>query len=413
MKIVLAGDYGTSNLGDQGMLAVLRERMVERGDADITVLSRHPSVEYERLYRVRTLRDFRHAGSASRGRWFQGFNRGDSREHLGAIADAIREADMLVLGGGRLFHDFGSGFMKGDLAAYVQLVTLAHVLDTPVMLFAMTVVQETSKEAREYLRFIAEGADIVTVRELSSRDNLVELGVERERVHVLPDPTLGLPFLEADTSYGLRRGSEWLAEADELLCSLEVDRERPITAVNVRSFEWRDGEHGQQRTDRRLAQLLDQVVKDTGTQLLFVPQRTYQAHDDDRTMSRRVVELMEERSSCTAFRGELNIWQVLAIYQKTSALVSMRRHGLTFALTQRVPVVSIAMDENTDSLTSTLGIAQDSIGLSSRRLERSVRTIANVLESGPDAYHSLFTHVEECAARTRTYVDLMVERIAG
>jgi polysaccharide pyruvyl transferase WcaK-like protein len=410
MKIVLAGDYGTSNLGDQGMLAVLRERLIERGDADITVLSRHPSQAYERLYRVRTLHDFRHSDPASRGRWFHGFNRGDSREHLVAMADAIREADMLVLGGGRLFHDYGSGFMNGDLAAYAQLVTLAHVLDTPVMLFAMTVVSEASEDAREYLRYIADGADLVTVREISSRANLVELGVERARVHVLPDPTLGLPFLEPDTSYGLRPGAEWLAEADELLCSLEVDRDQPITAINVRSYEWRDGEAGQRRTETNLAALLDRVARDAGTQFLFVPQRTY-AGDDDRRMSRRVIDRMEERGRCRAIEDELNIWKALAIYQKVSALVSMRRNGLTFALTQHVPVASIAMDENTDFLTSTLGIAQDSVSLAPPRLQRSADTVARLVGSTPADHQSLFAHVDECAARTRAYVDLMYERV--
>ncbi len=414
MKVVLAGDYGTHNLADQGMLAVLRERLIERFETEITVLSRHPSPLYERLYRVRTLADLHDSRPLeSRGRWFRGLNRGDSREHLHAIADAIRGADILVLGGGRLFVDHGASFMRGDLAAYTQLVTLAHFLNTPVMLFAMSVVSEASETAREHLRYVAEGADIVTVRELQSRDRLVELGVGRDRVHVLPDPTLGLPYLEREVSYGLRLGSEWLDDASALLRALEFDADRRVIAVNLRSYAWRDGASGQELIEERIAALFDEVVRTSGCQLLFIPQKTFGGieEEDDRVMAQHVVERMEERSSCRDVAEELSIWQALAILQHASLLISMRRHGLTFGLTQRVPVVSISMDENTEHLMSSLGIGANSISLAPGRLERSLARINNILDQPVDARRNLLAHVEECAVRTRGYVDLIADTL--
>ncbi len=391
------------------MLAVLREHLIERHDAEITVLSRDPSPEYERLYRVRAIEDFHPTEATS---WFRGFRRGDSREHLAAITDAVREADVLVLGGGRMFFDYRASFMRGNLAAYVQLSSLAHFLDTPVMLFALSVVSETNGTARDQVRYIAEGADIVTVRELPSSDNLAELGVDRERIHVLPDPTLGLPFLDPEVSYGLRSGAEWLADADERLSSLEIDAERPLVGVNVRDYAWRDGVEGQERSETQLAELLDGVVRSTGCGLLFIPQRTGEVAElDDRAMAKKVVARMQERAACRAIEDALTIWQALAIYRKTNALVSMRRHGLTFALTQQVPVVSIGMDENTDHLMSSLGLGENTVSLAPERLERSVETVRRVLETPADAHRSLFAHVGECAARTRTYADLLTEQL--
>jgi len=415
MKLVLAGEYGTTNLGDQGMLAVLRERMSEVTEPEITVLSRDPSREYEELYRVRTLPDlFGKGDTDAPGPWFHGFNRGDSREHLVEISEAIRQADWLVLGGGRMFFDHAGNFMHGRLSAYAQLVALAHFLDTPVMLFGMTVALEKSKIARDYLRFIAEGAEILTVREIQSRDNLVELGIGVDSVHVLPDPTLGLPFLESDVEYGRRPGAAWLGEAEEHLRGLESDPEKRVIAVNVRSYAWRDGIEGQERTEKLLAELLDRVVRETDAEVLFIPQMTSDSGKpeelDDRRMSRRVIGRMEEASSCFVVEEELNIWQALALYRQCSLLLSMRRHGMTFALTQRVPVLAIAVDDNIEFLTSSLGIPQNSIRLVPNRLEQIVQQIDAELEKSVEEHGTLFAHVSDCAARTSIYAELLTGR---
>ncbi|MFT5284233.1 MAG: polysaccharide pyruvyl transferase WcaK-like protein [Planctomycetota bacterium] len=415
MKLVLAGEYGTTNLGDQGMLAVLRERMIEQTDAELTVLSRHPSAEYEALYRVRTIPDlFDEDEPKAAHQWFHGFNRGDSKEHLLRISESIREADWLVLGGGRMFFDHSGNFMNGGLSAYAQLVSLAHFLGTPVMLFGMTVATETSRIARDYLRFIAEGSELITVREIQSRDNLVELGIDGDQVQVLPDPTLGLPFLEPSGDYGLQKGSVWLDEANALLGQLEVEPDRRIIAVNVRSYAWRDGAEGQTRSEKLLAELLDEVIQNTGAQLLFIPQMTSDSTNpeelDDRLMSGRVIGLMKESSSCTAVVDELSIWQALALYRQCSMLLSMRRHGLTFAVTQHVPVLAIAMDDNIEFLTSSLGIPQNSVRLVPGRIQRVVEQVLAVLDAEPEHHASLFAYVDDCAARTRVYAELLTGR---
>ena len=397
------------------MLAVLRERMLEQVEIELTVLSRHPSAEYEALYRVRTLADLFEADEPkSAQRWFHGFNRGDSKDHLIQISEAIRAADWLVLGGGRMFFDHSGNFMNGGLSAYAQLVSLAHFLGTPVMLFGMTVATETSRLAQDYLRFIAEGSELITVREIQSRDNLIELGIDRDQVHVLPDPTLGLPFLEPDGDYGHRKGADWLEQAQALLRGLELEPDRRIVAVNVRSYAWRDGMEGQQRSERLLAELLDQVILTTGAQLLFIPQMTSASANpeelDDRSMSARVIDLMQESASCRAVTDELSIWQALALYRQCSMLLSMRRHGLTFAVTQHIPVLAIAMDDNIELLTSSLGIPQNAVRLVPGRIQRVVEQVIAVLDAKPEEHAGLFAHVEDCAARTRVYAELLAER---
>lgn len=426
MKIVLAGNYGTCNLGDQGMLVVLRERLLEQHQAlmaacraagdvtaleepQITVLSRHPSARYDETYGVTSLADL-HDPSGGRGRWFHGFNRGDSNAHLLAIRAAIAEADVLVLGGGRIHYDLDSSFMRGGLRYFTELVTLAKFHNTPVVLFALTVVPVRSDEAREHLRFLAENAEVITVRENPSRSNLADLGIDPERIHVLPDPALGLPYLEGGVSYGGRMGEQLLSEAVERLRSLEVDPDQPLIGVNVRSYAWRDGAEGASRTEEQLAALLDQVIDQCDGQLLFLLQETYGQHsgdDDDRDMSRRVIERMEYAHSCFSVEDELSLWQALGLYRQCSMVLSMRRHGLVFALTQRVPVVSIGLDPNSEFLISSLGLSQNSVSLAPAKLTRSVEVIEREMNVAPESMGPLFAHVEESAARTRLYVDLI------
>ena len=83
-RILLAGYYGFGNAGDEAILASILAHLRElRPDAAVTVVSGDPR-ETARAYGVEAVF------------W---------RDPL-ALEDAARQADLIVIGGGGLFHDY-------------------------------------------------------------------------------------------------------------------------------------------------------------------------------------------------------------------------------------------------------------------------------------------------------------------
>jgi polysaccharide pyruvyl transferase WcaK-like protein len=347
MKLVLAGGYDTANLGDHAMLVVLAEGLRARGHApEITLLSRHPSAEFDRTYGVRSIPNLDHASrEAARGRFFRGLNRGDDTAHLAAIQGAIEEADLLVIGGGRMFLDIAFGVHRGPLPYFALLATLARFAGAPVALFAKTIVPLEREAACEHVRFLSDASQVVTVREEDSRDELASMGAEVDHVHVLPDPAWGLACVELEGGTGPPALS--LPAGDG-----------PLVAVNARSYRWRDGEGGEGEHRRALAASLDALVDELGARPVFVPQATYDVdgdHTDDRAVARDVAALMQRGDACAHVTEPLDVGAALALYARADLLVTERRHGAILAATRGTPVVALEREPNTGRALRELG----------------------------------------------------------
>ena len=74
----------------------------------------------------------------------------------------------------------------------VPLGRIADEVGTPVFVYAKTIVPVEREDARETLRFLCGTADLVTVRDEALLGELARAGVERDDVHVLPDPAIRL-----------------------------------------------------------------------------------------------------------------------------------------------------------------------------------------------------------------------------
>lgn len=387
MKVVLAGGYDTANLGDHAMLVVLRRQLEEEfGDVEIVLLSRHPDAEFDRRYGVRSIPNLDHESAAqARGRFFRGLNLGDDREHLERIAEELRSADLLVLGGGRMFIDIAWGVMRGPLAYFAQLQALARFVGTPVFVYAKTIVPVERDDARETLRFLCGTADLVTVRDEASLAELKRAGVERDDVHVLPDPAfaLGAAFALGPVPAAPQTGV------------------RPRLAVNLRSYAWRDGQQAEEERRAALAALLDRVVEELGARLVFVPQTTYAVdtpETDDRHAARCTVERMARSSECELIEGAPSVEDALALYAGCDLLLGMRRHGAIFAATQGTPVVGLAAESNAERALADLELSGGGSDP-----ETVVRSAREVLAQGAAAREAVRQRCEVLAAAAGQY----------
>ncbi len=336
-KILVAGYYGYGNLGDEAILAsVLANVRRLRPDSRFTVLSGDPE-------------------STARRHQVAAF----FLEDFECRVKAVRESDLVILGGGGLFQDHWpvdvrtlfSSAARG-LALYAEIPLLAAMFGRPCALYAVGIGPLSSPTGRWLTRVACSVASVVTVRDGPSRRLLEESGLRGEE-------GMAWPLVTADPAFSLV-GTHG-AEADRWLDRLGVPNGRPLIGVNVRPW---DRKCDPARWQEACARALDAIVTESGAHVLFLPFQDRGAHADDVQAARAVVRRMRTQGQAwvsPVVRDPSLARGLLARCQK--ALV-MRYHAALFGLQAGVPVVALAYDPKVEALMAQVGAAEASLSLS-------------------------------------------------
>ena len=398
MKILLAGGYDTQNLGDHGSLAVF-QRDLRKLDplSEIILLSRHPNNNFDKTYNVHSIRNLDHKSKAeSLGRWFNGLNPGDDTSHLKRIWEELATSDLLVIGNGRLFVDISLDFMRGPLPYFALLVTSAKFLSVPIMIFSMTIVPVKSEMGRTLLKYIVSNTDIITVREESSREELLKLGISCDKINVIPDAAFGLNYIDKK-----ERGKRILVQE-----GIDVNNKKNI-GMNFRHT------HLEISVDQgyysALARLCDELYQSLGTDILLIPQMTYgidNSLDDDREVYKLVYENCVNKEHIHIITGRYNVFDTLAIYQMCEMVYSMRRHGIIFAATQQVPVFALSGEKNTSYAMKELKMSEYEIDISNINDEKVIKYTVKAYKRRKKIADNLYQSMPVLKKKTIKYAEM-------
>ena len=323
LKVLIVGYYGFENAGDEAILRAividLRERHARIG---VTVVS----------------------GDPARTRASHGVAAISWHDCL-AIFDAVAEADLTIIGGGGLFHDywgfnpnllFTSG--QSGIAFYTAPAILAALLDKPLMLYAIGVGPLFSEHAKRFVRVACEAATAITVRDEGSKRLLESLGVSGERVLVTADPALGLA-LEEHCIVQARANN--------------ADAKKPLVAVSVR--EWSEGVQSN-FWEGEFAAGLDRFLAKEGGTVLFAPfGRLSGGGENDEDVAARIQARMRHRDSSILYSGDARDSDLLHLFGSCDLTVGMRLHSLIFSALNHVPFVAVSYDPKVDQLVERIG----------------------------------------------------------
>lgn len=191
MKIVVMGDIGKQALyhvGDEAMTeAAIDLLRVRDPQAQITLVATDPEVAEER-YGLPSIARFGYLFSWSRGRLEKTLTQAtDAPETFGALDDAVRRADaVLIAGGGNMNSRFAY-----HLYERVSLKRLAERHDKPLFVTSQTVGPELLPRDEELLKELVDYATCFGSREASSQDLVLRLGGRAgAAVHTLDDAIL-------------------------------------------------------------------------------------------------------------------------------------------------------------------------------------------------------------------------------
>lgn len=288
-RIALSGYYGFRNAGDEAVLAGLvmafRAARPEE-ELEITALSMDPA---------RT--KLEHGIHAA------------NRYRLSHVLRTLSRSDMVLSGGGSLLQDATTGH---SIFYYLAIVRLAQMMGKKTMFIAQGIGPLERKRSRNLTRSVANRCTAITVRDNTSRDLLLEIGVTKP-ITVTADPAL---LLEPTH----------LGPPPDERCGLSL---RP----------WRNEE---QALADRLAEAYARALPHVP--LLFMPMHG-EADSDVQTFF--AVALREHLDSAIRIAkpgAPCNASLLMLIASRARMVIGMRLHSLIFAAACGVPGVALAYD---------------------------------------------------------------------
>lgn len=332
--VLLCGYYGFGNSGDEALLASIVDGLREPDpDTQIVVVSGDPS-ETHSLHNLQSVhwRDVR------------------------AIADAARGSDLLILGGGSLFQDYGAWDLTSamtphheGLAVWALVPLLSRIFGKPLMLYGVGVGPLHTEDGRFLTRAVFRAADVATVRDQDSHRTLCALGVPESKVPVTADPAFLITPLPT-------------ARTAELLSRLASERRSgPVVAVALREWPFSSDP---ELWSFQIVQALDRFAKEFSATLLFVPfQRKTNGYTADADMAHRFRGRLQSTLQAHVLPDDLAFRELSHVIGSADLVLGMRLHSLVFAALNHKPMVALAYDRKVTGFMQALGLEHCTLAL--------------------------------------------------
>jgi polysaccharide pyruvyl transferase CsaB len=316
LRITISGSYGGMNLGDEAILEGLLGRLRASRPAAITVLSRNPSDTVARHGVDRAI---------------------EARSHTRKeMTTELRGTDVFVLGGGGILYD-------RDAEAYMREVLIAHELDIPVFVYAISAGPLTSQRSRLAVRdaLNASSSTVITVRDRLGYRLLEDVGVRRE-IHLTADPAFLLDPEDLSA---------------EVLATDGVDVSRRLVGFSVREPGPAAPDIDPEEYHALLANAADFVVNRFDADVVFVPlERTDVQH------SHGVVAHMQQAERAEILRRRYTPRQIIHLMGRFEFAVGMRLHFLIFATLAGTPITALPYASKVAGLLEDLEIEMPPLG---------------------------------------------------
>jgi polysaccharide pyruvyl transferase CsaB len=318
-KIVICGNYGATNLGDEAILDGI-VTLVRQADpaAKITVMSANPPA---------TASEHNVESVALIPCGVRSFFKGIFSGSLGKTFDAIKSCDAVILGGGGLFAD------EKMMAIVIWSLQNAffRLYKKPVFCLGQSVGPLNTFFGRFMTRRVYEHCELATVRDTASQKLLH--GLRLPLFTVLADPAFALHSLEPT----------------------DAEREK-FVVISVRP--WVRGDSAE--LYKILAQFIFWLHEKKNLKSVLVPFQL--APDDDSSILNKILIHVESLK-----KGHQNFVQILdytsdyrnviELISRAKAVVGMRLHSLIFSVLTETPFLALSYSSKITAFLSDLELS--------------------------------------------------------
>jgi len=257
-------------------------------------------------------------------------------KHLREIAALYQNADLIVPVGGGYIRSRKGLMHRLNIPLLLHPLLLGYLLGKPTVLYAQSVGPFQNKFERVLVAFVLNRMTLIMLREDTSVRLLASIGVTRNVTRAVDSGFL----LSSHQKVALRK-------------TYHISPTALLVGVTVR--DWLKGE-AQQRYEQAVAQALDNVIETLHAHVVFIPQVTAAKGDDDRVVSWRVRDLMQNTRATTLISDTPNHHRIKALYDNLDILLGTRFHSVIFSLTSHVPVLAIEYEHKTSGIMRDLGL---------------------------------------------------------
>jgi len=360
--ILISGYYGFKNAGDEAILSAVVGALHKRSKKlKITVLSSNPAYTEAENPGVVAV----------------------PRMHMGKVWKAMGQADLFVFGGGGLLQDVTS---FRSIYYYLGLLTMAKLRKKRIVILANGVGPVKHKLNRLFTRYVVNWADLITVRDKVSQQELYTMGVKKP-VKLTADPVFLTPAAQEENSR-IRRN---------LLDAYAQGEEKKVT-IGVSLRNW----HGFEHFSETLVAFFNYVNRNLPVKLLFIPMH----YPGDKEALESVAERMEVKPPVV--QEELHHQELQYLIGKMDLMIGMRLHALIFAAKAGVPSMGLVYDAKVGSF---LEIArQASLGdVGDLDQIQMLSIFQRVFNQRNNRRQELITRAEELHTAAEENIDLIID----
>jgi polysaccharide pyruvyl transferase CsaB len=323
-SILLSGWYGVDNAGDEAILQQFIHEFVDKEKIKLSVLSEQPARILE-CYSDRNVQAVFHCTTFGRSS-LKSLWKGECRQ----IFNAVRRADLFVLGGGGIIRDNTSW---RNVIRLLDELWLAKLLGKPTALYAVGVGPFRTRCQRWLIAQTLKRCDLITVREESSGEQLEAIGIPKERIVVVADPAL-LLTAEPVKDTVLRKHLTSLASQERVLGLFVHEDDTPVL---------------------QLAKALDRLHEHYGFRFVSLPMRCHERRDD-RQAARKVQLEMKHPEAMELVETALTASEIKWLAGRFSLNITVRLHALIFSLAMKTPAVAINYEPKVANLLKSFGL---------------------------------------------------------
>ncbi|PKM49137.1 MAG: polysaccharide pyruvyl transferase CsaB [Firmicutes bacterium HGW-Firmicutes-7] len=291
-KILITGYYGYSNSGDDAILSSICKDIKQLDSHEITILSNNPE-ETISEYDVNAIYRFK-------------FN---------LVRAQIKTSDIVLMGGGSLLQDKTS---TRSLFYYLFIIWYAKLHKKKCMLYANGIGPINKAFNRRVTKWIVNKADVITLRESLSNDELQALGINKPKIYITADPVFNLPYVKVDVN--------------EIFKNEGVDTTKPLAAVLFRN--WLSSDSYIHKT----AELCDYITNQYDMHVVLIPMK----YPTDIDISEEILKSMKNKAFILKQKHDVS--EMIEIIGATKVVLSMRLHSLLYAAIQNVPMIGFIYD---------------------------------------------------------------------
>lgn len=326
LRILIARiPYAEGNIGEEAILASLLQDLVACGVKNITVLSNQPERTRNRHGdKIRVIPDFPI-------NWIK-------------LPSEVREADLVIWGGGHMLQDRSSQLYIPYVA---RVLLLAKFLGVPRFIYAPGLGPVVNHFGRFLSRRILKGSGELAVRDDGSAGFLYSIGIQHHFTRT------------ADPVFSLRTPADQVQVSDE--------SHQPLIGVAPRRHFYRKGSFlpmsWQKKTTksdnprwiafiREFAFALDRLIEEKNARIQFFPMDIGPNPRDD-LICRQIRELMRHGESAELFDDDPPLDEFVRRLGGLDLLISARLHGIILGLRFGLPFIGIDSDGKIPILANT------------------------------------------------------------